>query len=227
MNKSKTKSLAAHFESKEDEMMSSLEPTPEAEQLAEAILEAYGKTPEEMGVYIRPTKREDGKTILYIPKTRDEYELLANSPYEVLEKVGMQRWGFFRPKNGEDSPTKLDLTPLDEMEEGEIKVFKPGAFKKIDAPEIKWIPIDACDDVDNTKSVDEILSAYEESIYELWLFPGEWYEHIPEGTTIVSIMGKERPFNREKESNDLSFGALAYGFLKPYQIQEEQELDDA
>lgn len=46
----------------------------------------------------------------------------------------------------------------------------------------------------------------------LWLFPAEWYEHIPDGTRIISIGGEHELFKRGETDNDRRFGALAYGF---------------
>lgn len=45
----------------------------------------------------------------------------------------------------------------------------------------------------------------------LWLFPSEWYEHIPEGYTIHTIMDETEKFKRDEASDDRRRGALAYG----------------
>lgn len=44
-----------------------------------------------------------------------------------------------------------------------------------------------------------------------WLFPAEWYEHIPEGLPVVDINGVTELFRPGKTDNDRRFGALAYG----------------
>jgi hypothetical protein len=46
-----------------------------------------------------------------------------------------------------------------------------------------------------------------------WLFPGQWYQHIPNGTKILSICGEEGIFVLGETDDDIQFGALAYGFL--------------
>lgn len=46
---------------------------------------------------------------------------------------------------------------------------------------------------------------------QLWLLPGEWYDHIPEGMPLVCIDGKTEPFERGKTDDDTRFGCLAYG----------------
>jgi hypothetical protein len=48
----------------------------------------------------------------------------------------------------------------------------------------------------------------------LWLFPAEWYDHIPDGTIVTAISGRTEPFKHGKTDNDRRFGALAYGFYK-------------
>jgi hypothetical protein len=48
----------------------------------------------------------------------------------------------------------------------------------------------------------------------LWLFPGEWYEHIPEGFEVVTLRFQRERFTRRETDNDIRFGCLAYGILK-------------
>lgn len=48
----------------------------------------------------------------------------------------------------------------------------------------------------------------------LWLYPVEWYEHIPTGTKVVTIHFDQRVFKIGESSNHERFGALAFGFLK-------------
>ena len=47
-----------------------------------------------------------------------------------------------------------------------------------------------------------------------WLYPAEWYDHIPNGTEIVSIFGNVETFQHGETDNDMLFGALAYGFVQ-------------
>lgn len=49
----------------------------------------------------------------------------------------------------------------------------------------------------------------------LWLYPAEWYAHIPDGTTITDINGHTEQFKRGETDDDMRFGALAYGFKRP------------
>ena len=49
----------------------------------------------------------------------------------------------------------------------------------------------------------------------LWLYPSEWYDHIPDGTIVTDINGGVEPFKRGETDDDMRFGALAYGFMRP------------
>lgn len=48
----------------------------------------------------------------------------------------------------------------------------------------------------------------------LWLFPAEWYDHIPNGTVVFDINGAEESFVKGETDDDMRFGALAYGFKR-------------
>ena len=48
----------------------------------------------------------------------------------------------------------------------------------------------------------------------LWLFPGEWYDYIPNGLEIVDIFMEVKKFERGKTDDDIRYGALSFGFLK-------------
>lgn len=48
----------------------------------------------------------------------------------------------------------------------------------------------------------------------LWLYPAEWYGHIPDGTLVTDINGGTESFKRGKTDDDRRFGALAYGFKR-------------
>lgn len=56
----------------------------------------------------------------------------------------------------------------------------------------------------------------------LWLYPAEWYDHIPEGHTVHVINGKEEAFRYGITDDDRRFGMLAYGFLRPERILPDE-----
>lgn len=49
----------------------------------------------------------------------------------------------------------------------------------------------------------------------LWLIPGEWYRHIPEGMALTCINGERTTFCTGETDNDIRFGCLAYGIVRP------------
>jgi hypothetical protein len=44
-----------------------------------------------------------------------------------------------------------------------------------------------------------------------WLFPKEWYDHIPAGLSVVDINGASELFEPGVTDNDYRFGMLAFG----------------
>lgn len=47
----------------------------------------------------------------------------------------------------------------------------------------------------------------------LFLFPGEWFNIIPEGYNVVSISGKFQKFSKHTSDDDTRFGCLPYGII--------------
>lgn len=47
----------------------------------------------------------------------------------------------------------------------------------------------------------------------LMLFPGAWYDAIPEGFAVVDIFGEAETFKRGQSDNDTRFGFLPYGII--------------
>lgn len=45
----------------------------------------------------------------------------------------------------------------------------------------------------------------------IWLFPGEWYAHIPEGYEVTNIAGMTSEFEPGVSDDDIRFGCLPYG----------------
>ena len=56
-----------------------------------------------------------------------------------------------------------------------------------------------------------------------YLFPGEWYKHLPEGFEIVDISGNKEKFEHGKSDDDIRFGCLPYGFVRKEQKTEQPE----
>ena len=54
----------------------------------------------------------------------------------------------------------------------------------------------------------------------LWLFPAEWYNHIPKGMLITDIFGEIEAFEPGVTDDDRRFGMLSYGFTRKAQEGE-------
>jgi hypothetical protein len=50
----------------------------------------------------------------------------------------------------------------------------------------------------------------------LWLFPYEWFNAIPQGFSVESINGKKSKWDVGTHSDDMRFGALAYGIVPEF-----------
>lgn len=48
----------------------------------------------------------------------------------------------------------------------------------------------------------------------LYLFPGEWYAHIPVGFQVTSISGRTEGFLRAPGRDDIRYGCLAFGLKR-------------
>ena len=56
-----------------------------------------------------------------------------------------------------------------------------------------------------------------------WLYPSEWYDHIPEGYEIVGLSGKIDKFSKDESDDDIRYGCLPYGFIgEEIQIENKE-----
>lgn len=91
-------------------------------------------------------------------------------------------------------------TPQFERTDGrQVTVFPTGA-KFLDA--LKTAPKEILKDC--------CMRGWDEEL-KLWLFPGEWYDHIPEGYMVTDIFGHDEPFEKGKTDDDIRFGCLSFG----------------
>ncbi len=95
-------------------------------------------------------------------------------------------------------------TPQFERTDGRTVVLRPRTAEQLD--KIKKLP-------------DDVLWRIGIGVWaggpwgKLYLFPGEWYECIPDGYLIRSIFGETETFKRGRTDNDIRFGFLPYGWL--------------
>lgn len=89
-------------------------------------------------------------------------------------------------------------------------------FDRTNGRTVNWIP--------KTKKEFDILKQMDEKTLkmlglqkwteedELWLYPAEWYDSIPDGYEIVDINNVTENFKHGETDDDRRFGALAFGF---------------
>lgn len=93
-------------------------------------------------------------------------------------------------------------------------------FKRTDGLTVTWYPITA-DEYLALKNLDsDSLKKLGCQIWDVadgkttWLYPHEWYNHIPENLEIVDICGRVKVFKHGETDNDMRFGALSFGFVQ-------------
>lgn len=50
----------------------------------------------------------------------------------------------------------------------------------------------------------------------LWLFPYQWFKHIPLGFEMLCISGETEKFDPDVTDDDMRFGCLAYGIVPDF-----------
>lgn len=96
---------------------------------------------------------------------------------------------------------------------GETVHVRTPQFERHDGVEVDWTPDDVMDiyglsDADDDELKELGLRNWTE---DLWLFPAEWYDHIPDGTMVETITGEIERFEHGETSADRRAGVLAYG----------------
>ena len=138
--------------------------------------------------------------------------------FERAEKLDFQ----WKPSNYHEFITTVTKAPFD--------ILKGFGFRKWDTmnncikenqnkPVSKPISIPIVNPTGDTINMDigrknhpiELLETDEDII----LFPGEWYDIIPDGFVVTGLYGEKYPFDNTTSSNDIRFGCLAYGITRP------------
>jgi hypothetical protein len=99
--------------------------------------------------------------------------------------------------------------PTEEFSSESIEVVTP-QFERVDGNEVPAAPEDfeALRTLSPDRLTDLGLQSWDGTLY---LFPAEWYEHIPTGFEVTTINGETEQFDPDTSSADRRFGALAYG----------------
>ncbi len=97
------------------------------------------------------------------------------------------------------------ITPQFDREDGKKVYYYPKTIEEFDG--LKKAPHDIL--------IDMGLRAWDgakDGSWKLYLYPHEWYDHIPEGYMVVDIFGEEETFERGVTDDDKRSGVLAFGF---------------
>lgn len=117
-----------------------------------------------------------------------------------------------------DEPRVFPKTPTNEQEFHEILKDTPDNILR-DMGFGVWSTVNSCiDDGMKPNKEDDIINHPTEKLEQdmnIWLFPREWYDIIPENYIVTGLYGETYYFKRESSSNDSRFGALAFGFQRP------------
>lgn len=104
--------------------------------------------------------------------------------------------------------------------------IKPGDTVEIRTPQFERE--DGLEPIENPTDLFAILhTLFPETLKEigmrpwgergLWLFPYQWYAHIPEGMELMCIDGEIEPFKIGVTDDDMRFGVLAYGIVPDFE----------
>lgn len=134
----------------------------------------------------RPIKRE----YEWVPETDKQFYAIVNdAPWDILRGLGFAKWDTMNSVIGENS-TKPKNDPI------EIPFLNSDDTLKVD--------------VGYGEAPTEQLEPDEDII----LFPGEWYDVIPDGFIVTGLYGEQYPFKKGDTDDDIRFGCLAYGIRR-------------
>jgi len=160
-----------------------------------------------------PHKRPVGQTINNIPATIEEfYRIVNDADWPELKAFGFRKWDTMNNVIGENilhkDESKIVSIPTFSVNSPEdaadlIKGVMEGDIVKADGSMLMDL---APKEVIPMKLLDE-----DEDII---LFPGEWYNIIPDGFKCTSLYGEITEFIKGKSDNDIRFGCIAFGIRR-------------
>ena len=131
-------------------------------------------------------------------KTKFDYVLNLNDPNfasKLKEAIGVKDGDTVRFMTPQFKRTDGLLVPIPVVDFANIAQLPESTLKAIGCQ--KW------DDPDKNG-------------YVTWLFPYEWYPHLPDGLPIVDIFGEEGVFKKGETDDDMRCGALSFGFKRKH-----------
>lgn len=123
--------------------------------------------------------------------TEDDDTLTIDSPRDMLR--------LYQMLEDEDVPEEIELVPSD-LNSSEARDAGPPPMTPMEVDQLRGLDEDALRSLGMREWSDG-----------LWLFPGEWYEHLPEGIVVKDIFDEYVRFERPQADSDTRFGCLSYG----------------
>ena len=163
---------------------------------------------EKITIVSTPHERSKKETIKDVPKTDQEfYEIVNNAPWAELKTYGFRKWETMRNVVKENIEIESKHRPkiisiptftMDQLADAITdNNTKPSGDMLIDLGNKHEVPME-----EPTVNLDIIL------------FPGEWYNLIPNGFIVVGLSGEKYAFHNGKSDDDIRFGCLPYGITR-------------
>lgn len=165
---------------------------------------------EKVTIVSSPHERPKNQSIKEAPQTLEEfYQIVNNAEWPELKSYGFRKWDTLSNLISENIQHKNDPTiisiPTYELDQIvdviSDKPVQPSGNMLYDLGSKEKLPM---------KLPTEDL--------DILLFPGEWYNIIPDGFEIIGLNGEKYPFQKGKSDDDIRFGCLPYGITRPISL---------
>lgn len=145
-----------------------------------------------------PHERTEKLDFEFVPENEEQfYKTINEAPWDILKGMGFRKWSSMNEIIQENQEGKNDEKTV------EIPIINSN---------------ESCCMKTGTKNPPKELLEEDEVIL---LFPGEWFESIPEGFITTGLFGEEESWEKAKSDDDIRFGCLAYGIRKPMKYFEK------
>lgn len=160
----------------------------EPNELANFLTEKFGNN---IQIVSPPYQRTKPREIEWVPETKEQfYEIVNNAPWHILKALGFRRWERMNNliKENQEMPTshKVEMPIINSDEKMTAKFGKEKNYPT------------------------EILKEDEDVI----LFPGEWFDIIPDGFECTGLYGEPNIFYKALADDDIRFGCIPYGIRR-------------
>ena len=142
----------------------------------------------------------------------DKINKIVNSFEELIDTLGFKQGDTINiqtPHFHRDSPIEINLIPYTKEE---LELVIQTASKE----NLKKMGIGIWDSYEQVM-LEEGKSPYLKEGEYHYLFPGEWFKHLPDGFIVIGLNGEQYPFDKTTSDDDIRYGCLSYGFIRKEQ----------